>query len=244
MDQDRRLHRPKPLPMRLSMRSACPYIDGETEQRIAVDISVNPDAHDGLARAGFRRVENWVYRPACPSCSACTPWRVDATAFRQSRNMARITARNSDLRREITGPEITDSHYPLFKSYVTDRHNDGQMAMMDRIDFISMIMNSPVETVLVNYYDPDNRLVATALTDIQSDGLSAVYSFFNPQLAKRSLGSFIITDLLALAKDMGLRWVYLGYYVAGSRKMMYKSRYQPAEIYQNGRWQPFTSAQE
>src|SRR6056300_540714 len=131
MDQDKRLHRKIPLPMRLSMRSDCPYIAGQTEQRIAVDISLDPHCHDGLARAGFRRVENWVYRPACPNCNACLPWRVDVAAFKASRNMTRILKKNSDLTRSITRPDPTNAHYRLFKAYVTSRHDDGQMARMD-----------------------------------------------------------------------------------------------------------------
>src|SRR6056300_413305 len=131
MDQDKRLHRKIPLPMRLSMRSDCPYIAGQTEQRIAVDISLDPHCHDGLARAGFRRVENWVYRPACPNCNACLPWRVNVAAFKASRNMTRILKKNSDLTRSITRPDPTNAHCRLFKAYVTSRHDDGQMARMD-----------------------------------------------------------------------------------------------------------------
>ena len=116
MDQDKRLHRKIPLPMRLSMRSDCPYIAGQTEQRIAVDISLDPHCHDGLARAGFRRVENWVYRPACPNCNACLPWRVNVAAFKASRNMTRILKKNSDLTRSITRPDPTNAHYRLFKA--------------------------------------------------------------------------------------------------------------------------------
>ncbi len=236
MDQDKRLHRTIPLAMRLSMRSACPYIDGQTEQRIAVDIQFNPDNHDTLARAGFRRVENWVYRPACPNCNACTPWRVDVAGFAPSRNMARIKKANQDLRRTVTGLSPTAAHYKLFKAYVTSRHDIGQMAQMDRDDFISMITNSPIETVLINYHDRDDNLVAVALVDIQSDGLSAVYSFFTPDAPQRSLGTFIILDLLTMAQETDLPWVYLGYYVQKSRKMVYKSRFHPAQIYKDGEW--------
>jgi arginyl-tRNA--protein-N-Asp/Glu arginylyltransferase len=239
MDQDKRMHLSDPLPMRLSMQSACPYIVGQTEQRIAVDVSLDPQVHDALARAGFRRVENWVYRPTCPNCTACTPWRVDAPAFRASRNLTRIRRINHDLQRRVTGPEVTPKHYELFKCYVTQRHEDGQMAMMGPEEFHNMIINSPIDTVLVNYHDGDDRLVATAIADIQSDGLSAVYSFFDPAQSRRSLGSFIILDLLEMTGEAGLRWLYLGYYIAGSSKMMYKARYKPAEIYRDGVWQPF-----
>ena len=151
MDQDKRLHRMIPLPMRLSMQSDCPYIKGQTEQRIAVDISNNPQCHDGLAIAGFRRVENWAYRPACPKCNACTPWRVDVSRFSLSRSMTRIMRKNKDLTRIISSPNPKEEHYTLFKSYVTTRHNEGQMAKMDQQDFTSMISNSPIETVLISY---------------------------------------------------------------------------------------------
>lgn len=223
--------------MRLSMRSDCPYIAGQTEQRIAVDITLDPHCHDSLAKAGFRRVENWVYRPACPHCNACLPWRVDVAGFVPSRNMTRIIKKNSDLKRRISSPDPTIDHYRLFKSYVTSRHDDGQMARMDQDDFASMINNSPIETVLVSYYDADDNLVGSVLADLQSDGLSAVYSFFDPAQGDRSLGTYIVIDLLTIAKDMALDWLYLGYFVEGSRKMAYKSRFGPAEIFIDGIWQ-------
>ena len=238
MDQDKRLHRSKPLPMRLSMRSACPYITSKTEQRIAVDIDFQPSVHDSLARAGFRRVENWVYKPACPNCQACLPWRVDVRQFRPSRNMTRISSTNVDLTRSICEARPTSQHYQLFKSYVTNRHDDGQMARMGSDDFTSMINNSPIETVLVSHYDDEDRLVGSVLADFQSDGLSAVYSFFDTEQAERSLGTYMVLDLLAIAKELSLDWLYLGYFVQGSRKMAYKERFKPAEIFDAGIWKP------
>jgi arginine-tRNA-protein transferase len=239
MDQDKRLHLLPPLQMRLSMRSECPYLSGHTEQRVAVDINENPSLHDQLARAGFRRVENWVYKPACPDCNACLPWRVDCTSFRQSRNMARIRRNNADLQRSMSTLMPTNEHYDLFSRYVGSRHADGQMAQMSCDEFVSMVENSPIETLLMNYHRPDGRLVATVLTDVQDDGLSAVYSFFNPEEVDRSLGTYVILDLIDNAVEAGLPWLYLGYYVENSQKMNYKARFQPAEIYLDGIWQPY-----
>ncbi len=219
------------------MESNCPYIRGQTEQRIAVDISNDPQCHDGLAAAGFRRVENWVYRPACPQCNACLPWRVDVANFNPSRNMSRIIKKNRDLTRHIASPNPSDDHYRLFKTYVTSRHDDGQMAQMDKYDFTSMISNSPIETVLISYSDVENNLVGSILSDIQADGLSAVYSFFEPGLTTRSLGTFMVLDLLSIAKDADLHWLYLGYFVEGSQKMKYKARFGPAEVFKDGKWQ-------
>ena len=243
MDQDKRLHQLPPLQMRLSMRSECPYIEGRTEQRVAVDISENPALHDELARAGFRRVENWVYKPVCPGCNACLPWRVDCTAFKAGRNLKRIARTNMDLTREITSIRPNREQYALFLSYIRQRHRDGQMANMGRDDFISMVENSPLETFIANSRDAEGQLVGCVLTDVQEDGLSAVYSFFDPAQAARSLGTYMILDLLDYSRNSGLRWLYLGYYVAGSQKMMYKARFRPAEVFTRGRWQTYEADQ-
>ncbi len=240
MDQDKRLHLATPMQLRLSMRSECPYLPDRTEQRVAVDINENPAQHDQLARAGFRRVENWVYKPACPSCKACLPWRVDSAGFTLSRNMARIARTNRDLTRSIAPIRLTESHFTLFSRYIASRHADGQMAQMTRDELVNMIENSPIETLLVNYHTSDGRLLATVLTDVQDDGLSAVYSFFEPDENVRSLGTFIILDLIERCRKAQLPWLYLGYYVENSQKMMYKARFQPAEIYRDGLWQPYS----
>ena len=118
--------------------------------------------------------------------------------------MTRILKKNSDLTRRITRPDPTNAHYRLFKAYVTSRHDDGQMARMDHDDFTSMINNSPIETVLVSHYDKNDRLVGSVLADFQSDGLSAVYSFFDIKQAQRSLGTYMVLDLLAIAKEYRL----------------------------------------
>ena len=112
------------------------------------------------------------------------------------------------------------------------------MARMDHGDFTSMINNSPIETVLISHYDANDRLVGSVLVDFQSDGLSAVYSFFDTDQAERSLGTYMILDLLAIAKDLSTDWLYLGYFVQGSRKMAYKERFKPAEIFNTGVWKP------
>ena len=237
MDQNKRVHLQLPLVMRLSAKSDCPYIAGQVEQRIAVDISNDPQCHDGLATAGFRRVENWVYRPACPHCNACLPWRVNVANFFPSQNMTNIIKRNKDLLRSIESPNPTDDHYQLFKSYVENRHDDGQMAQMNQYDFSNMINNSPIETVLINYHNTEYLLVASVLADIQADGLSAVYSFFDPALKSRSLGTYIILDLISIAREAMLEWLYLGYFVKSSRKMEYKARFRPAEVFKDGEWQ-------
>ena len=244
MDQDKRLHNQPPLAVRLSMRSECPYIAGRTEQRVAVDISQNPALHDQMARAGFRRVENWVYKPACPGCNACIPWRVDTVGFKMGRNLSRIWRSNQDLTRQIAPITTTAAHFNLFKRYISTRHGDGQMATMNKDEFVSMIENSPIESVMLNYMTADGRLIGAVLTDVQSDGLSAVYSFYDPAETKRSLGTYMIMDMIDFAKELGLPWLYLGYYVEDSSKMYYKARFQPANVFIDGQWQTYKAPQD
>lgn len=239
MDQDKRLHQKTPLPLRLSMRSECPYLEGKTEQRVAVDINLDPERHDELARAGFRRVENWVYKPACPGCNACLPWRVNCEKIRMSRNLYRIKRANQDLTRTMQPIRPTAEHFNLFQRYIKTRHGDGQMASMGQEEFVNMIENSPIETLLLNYRDMRGNLVGTVLTDVQEDGLSAVYSFFDPAETARSLGTYMVLDMADCARELGYQWLYLGYYVEGSSKMMYKARFRPAEIFLNGQWTAF-----
>ena len=127
---------------------------------------------------------------------------------------------------------------------MTSRHDDGQMARMDRDDFNSMISNSPIETILIDYFEQNQQLVGSILTDMQQDGMSAVYSFFNPDAAHRSLGTYMIIDLINCAVDLKLPWLYLGYYVAQSQKMRYKARFKPAEIFCDGAWQLYENNHE
>ena len=165
---------------------------------------------------------------------------MDICGFKPGRNLARINRANSDLTRSIGRIRPTNEQYNLFLKYINGRHRDGQMANMGRDDFISMIENSPIESCVISYRDEDSRLVGCVLTDVQDDGLSAVYSFFDPADSARSLGTYMILDLLRYTAEQDLPWLYLGYFVAGSQKMMYKSRFQPAEVFINGSWQAYS----
>lgn len=243
MDQSSEIFLPVPLSLRLTRTHECAYLPGKTEQRLAADITHHPEYHDKLARAGYRRVENWVYKPACKSCQACLPIRIDASRHQLSRNLQRIWRSNQDLQRTGTSKPVGEEHYKLFIDYLTHRHKDGQMAAMSFDEFRNMVHNSPLETVLVEYRSVDGSLIGCMLTDVQSDGLSAVYSFFAPYEERRSLGSFMIIDLMELCREMDLQWLYLGYYVSESPKMQYKARFSPAEIFLDGIWQPLKTDQ-
>lgn len=195
-----------------------------------------PALNDALTLSGFRRSQTIAYRPACEECSACVSVRVRVNEFTPSRGARRIQRHNTDVRGAARRPRATSEHFELFRRYVEARHADGGMADMNMMDFQMMVEDSHVDTRLIEYRltaDTDNGkigdLVACCLTDRLGDGLSMVYSFYDPALEARSLGSFMILDHLARAQALSLPHLYLGYWVEGSRKMTYKARFQPQE---------------
>jgi arginyl-tRNA--protein-N-Asp/Glu arginylyltransferase len=243
MNQSSSIFPISPLRLRVTRPQPCAYLAGQHEQRLAGDISAKPEEHDSLAEAGFRRVENWVYKPACTQCQACQPIRVMAEEFVLSRNHKRVISANADLTRKVLSGPVTLEHYDIFQRYLASRHEDGQMASMSFDEFSAMIVNSPIDTCLYEYSDKKGRLISCALVDQQRDGLSAVYSFFDTsdESQTRSLGTFMILDLIRLAQAHNLPYLYLGYYVEQSRKMAYKMRFSPCQILKNGQWETVSS---
>jgi len=198
-----------------------------------------PELNDLLTHGGFRRSQSIAYRPACETCRACVSVRVVADEFQPTRNMRRVLDRNSDVVADMRVPVPTSEQYSVFRGYLDSRHRDGGMADMTVLDYAMMVEDSHVDTRIVEYrrHGPDSRLtgrghgplLGVALTDVLSDGLSMVYSFFDPDIGGRSLGTFIILDHIARARRLGLAYVYLGYWVKGSKKMDYKGRFHPQE---------------
>jgi leucyl-tRNA---protein transferase len=222
---------------------ACPYLQGRVERKLFTALQGDNarNLNDVLSHQGFRRSQNVLYRPSCSGCSACLSARIVAGRFAPSRGQRRVLRRNAGLERVARGPWATEPQYELFRKYLDARHATGGMADMDMAEFAAMIEESPVRSRVIEYYRPTGsrgrrELVAVCLTDILSDGVSMVYSFFDPELASDSVGSFIILDHVALAREAGLPYVYLGYWVPGSAKMDYKARFRPLEIYVEGRW--------
>src|SRR4249920_2095117 len=198
-----------------------------------------PELNNILTQGGFRRSQSIAYRPACEGCRSCVSVRVIAREFRPTRSMRRIANRNADIESEMRLAVPTSEQYAIFRAYLDSRHRDGGMADMTVLDYAMMVEDSHVKTRLVEYRrrGPDTSingrgagsLLAVALTDVLGDGLSMVYSFFGPEEEDRSLGTFMILDHIERARRMGLAYVYLGYWVAGSRKMDYKARFLPQE---------------
>ena len=198
-----------------------------------------PELNDLLTHGGFRRSQSIAYRPACESCRACVSVRVVVDAFRATRSMRRILDLNGDLVGEMRVPVPTSEQYSVFRGYLDSRHRDGGLADMTVLDYAMMVEDSHVETRIIEYRrrGPDTHvtgrgagaLLGVALTDVLGDGLSMVYSFFDPDASARSLGTFMILDHIARARRLGLSYVYLGYWVKGSKKMDYKGRFLPQE---------------
>ncbi len=233
----------------LTSPSACPYLFGKEERKVFTHIVGKRarELNDILTQGGFRRSQTIAYRPACENCRACISVRVVVDDFRPTANMARVLRRNRDIVGTLVTNRPSSEQYSLFRRYLEARHGDGGMVDMTVLDYSMMIEDSHVETRLVEYRrrGPDTaingrgqgKILGVSLTDVLGDGLSMVYSFFDPEVADRSLGTFMILDHIAQAKAMGLSYLYLGYWVEGSRKMDYKARFLPQERLMPQGWQ-------
>ena len=221
----------------LTKATSCPYLEGKVEKRIATDITYNKDIHDELALNGFRRVENWMYRPVCDNCSACKSYRVIIDKFKLTKSLKRVNKNLSEVNYNMIANKATREHYDLFKKYQLERHNGGSMANMDEDDFISMIETSPIETKLMEFRDPFDKLIGVILLDISNNTLSAVYSFFEPNYRQRGLGNFMISQCLIYGKKNNYKYLYLGYYISQINSMSYKIRFKPGQILDNNEWE-------
>jgi arginyl-tRNA--protein-N-Asp/Glu arginylyltransferase len=224
----------------------CPYLADRQERRL-VSVLSGPDPngdHDRLLRAGFRRSQRFAYRPACPGCSSCVSVRIPVARFIFTRSWRRILARNADLEAHERPPVATNEQYELFERYLKGRHDRSGMTDMAFDDYAAMVTETSVETRLVEWRRRDHRLIAVSLTDRTRHALSGVYKFFEPDEPRRSLGSHIILWHVARARELGLAYVYLGYWIANSTKMAYKARFQPLEHLAADGWRPFEPAVE
>ena len=224
----------------------CPYLEGRMERKLftALQGENAETLNNSLSRQGFRRSQNVLYRPSCTECSACLSARINVARFKPSKSQKRTIRRNTDLSRRATSPWATEDQYDLFRSYLDSRHADGGMADMDVFEFAAMIEETPIRSRVVEYTENDGRdLIGVSLTDVLEDGVSMVYSFYAPDRDSHSLGTYMILDHIEIARDAGLPYVYLGYWVPGSQKMGYKSRFSGLEIYRGGEWVGMTDSE-
>lgn len=222
----------------------CPYLPGKSERKVFTELK-GPHAdelNDALGRIGFRRSQTVAYRPSCIDCQACVSVRVVAGEFRASTSQKRNLKRNGDLIGTVCRPWSTIEQFELLQRYLGQRHPGGGMTNMDEIDFADMVEHTPVDSWIVEYREPTSdgrpgKLVGACLTDRQGDGLSMIYSFYDPDHAAREgLGNYIILDHIERARELGLPYVFLGYWVDGSPRMQYKIRYRPMERLTRSGW--------
>lgn len=220
----------------ITASNPCPYLPGRMERKVFTHL-IGPAAltlNNQLSHSGFRRSQNIAYRPFCEACQACVSVRVPVARFRWSRSFRRVLAQNADLTSTLITADEMRGHFPVFRAYIDARHEHGGMAEMDEADFTAMVDCGLVNSRLAEYrFAPGHAragdLAGAVLLDLLDDGLSMVYSYFDPALSARSPGTFLILDTLRRAAHLGLAYVYLGYWVEGSEKMAYKARFLPQQ---------------
>lgn len=227
----------------LTAPSPCPYLPERFERKVFAHLPLSDGAsvNDSLTQVGFRRSQNIAYRPACEACSACVSARIPVADYVFSRSERKALSRNADIQRQLVEAEATMEQFDLLRRYLLARHADGGMAEMTWPDYVAMVEDTAVRTHMIEYRVKSDGpgpgdLIACALVDLMSDGLSLVYSFYDPTLARRSLGSFVILDHIVQAGLTSLPYVYLGYWVRGSEKMDYKVRFSPIELLKPDGW--------
>jgi len=231
----------------------CPYLPGRSERKVFTELK-GPHAdslNDALSRIGFRRSQTVAYRPSCLDCSSCISVRVVAHEFAASSTQKRNLRRNSDLIATVCRPWSTNEQFELLQRYLNARHPEGGMTTMDEVDFADMVEHTPVTSYIIEYREPSadgvtpGTLVGACLTDRQCDGLSMIYSFYEPRhQARAGLGNYIILDHIRRAGDLELPYVYLGYWVEGSARMQYKVRYRPLERLGRVGWERLGAAEQ
>ncbi|MBJ6986820.1 MULTISPECIES: arginyltransferase [unclassified Devosia] len=226
---------PETTQLFLTAAMPCPYLPDRMERKLFTHLSGRraTSLHHMLSDNGFRRSQNLIYRPACDGCNACQSARIITKDFVPNKRFRRTSRQNADIAVQVRPAVATLEQFDLFKRYLHARHETGGMTQMDWQDYEYMVEDTPVQSILVEYRlanHPDQPLIAVALTDVLPDGLSMVYSFFDPDMSHRSLGTFIILDHIAQVRAAALDYVYLGYFVESSPKMAYKAHYQPLEV--------------
>ncbi|MEW6678313.1 MAG: arginyltransferase [Pseudomonadota bacterium] len=234
------LHR---LQFYLTAPYPCSYLPNMAarSQVVAPGSLVDTAVYSELVRLGFRRSGQHVYRPRCDTCKACTPVRLAVEQFQPSRSQRRCRQRNADVQMRLRPLVFEENHFRLYRRYQNARHAGGGMDQDDREQYRAFLLQSRVDSALVEF-SLDGAVIMVALVDRLLDGISAVYTFFDPDHANRSLGVFGVLSQIELARDMGLHYVYLGYWIKNCRKMSYKQSYRPLEVLLAGRWQPLEPA--
>lgn len=224
-----------------TMPHRCSYLQDREATTLFLDPQqpLTPEIYNALTQVGFRRSGRHLYRPHCQGCNACQSVRVKAKEFRPNRQQRKILNRNKDLSWEIFPTRFTDEYYQLYRRYLESRHADGDMYPPSEEQFRSFLLLNESWARLVEFRDAQGQLMAVAAVDSLPDGLSAIYTFYDPEQNRRSLGVFAVLWQIQQVQEMNLSHVYLGYWIKTCRKMNYKQNYQPLEILQQQLWEPF-----
>lgn len=226
------------LALYLSPEHPCGYLPGESARTVFLDPQVTPQQslYSAFAAQGFRRSGGFLYRPQCERCHACVPVRIPVTEFRPDRTQRRVWRLNQDLAIRLRRTEADPEHFALYRRYLLQRHPGGGMDQHTAADYNAFLTSRWSNTLSVEFRLA-GQLLGVAVVDELDDALSAVYTYFDPALARRSLGTFAILWQIEEARRRGLRWLYLGYWIEGSRKMAYKDRFRPFERFGPDGWQ-------
>ena len=224
-----------------TMPVACPYLPGRAERKLIVELGGggSTEFYDELSRIGFRRSHRFAYRPACRGCASCVPVRIAVEQFCHTRSTRRVRNANRDLTARLVAARATPEQFQLFTAYQRSRHGDSDMATMRYGDYRMMVEDTSVRTAIAEFREASGGLVAAALIDLLDDGISAVYSFYDPHHKKRSLGIWSVLWLVEECRRRDQPFVYLGYWIADSPKMAYKERFPALEHLAAGVWKMF-----
>ncbi len=221
----------------------CSYLPDREAVTSFVDpsIAIGTGLYSQLSRMGFRRSGKFFYAPSCGTCQACIACRVVAGEFDFTRAFRRCLNKSRDLSRQLVQDIDRDEHFEIFERYIGARHRDGDMYPPSRDQYLDFLGEAMPSTRYLEFRDR-GELVSCAVVDLLDDGLSAIYTYYQPELEQRSPGTLAILSLVELARDLALPYVYLGYWIAECRKMAYKNRFQPLEIFADNQWQPLTAS--
>ncbi|WP_336366762.1 arginyltransferase [Marinobacter sp. C2H3] len=221
----------------------CSYLPDRQATTMFVDprATIDKRLYSQLTALGFRRSGSHYYRPHCENCNACIPVRLKVEPFEPDRGQRRVMVRNEDLTCTLTPAAFTEDGYRLYARYIEQRHRDGDMYPPSREQFLSFLVEGATDSWFLEMR-LDDRLVGLAAVDVLDDGLSAIYTVFDPDLEKRSLGTFAVLWQIEEARRRGLPHLYLGYWIRECRKMNYKTRFRPIEALKDGHWRPLKEA--
>jgi len=226
-----------PIKLFETVTDQCPYLEHELSASILIDPEekIKPELFSLLSKSGFRRSGNMLYSPKCPSCNACISVRVPSKEYQPTRSQKRVWRKNVDLTVSVEDVKFDQQHFELYLKYQQHRHPESTMCDDDPEKYISFIQSNFSNSKFVCFYD-NKTLIGISTIDQFDGGISAVYTFFDPEQSQRSLGTYAIMYLLKLARLREIPHVYLGYWVDQSSKMDYKRKFKPLEGYQNRQW--------